>query len=60
MRLRSGEAQTQSNRGLAPLTLSQTKNFTKLHMMADVSEEAAKDITSPRQRISEMARFMAS
>jgi len=63
IRLCSWEAQAQINRGLATLTLPQSKNSVELHLMADISAEAAKDETSPmaegRQRIAEMARFKA-
>jgi len=63
VRLCTWEAQAQINRGLASLTLSQSKNFMELLVMAKISEEAAQDKTSPmadgRQRIAEMATFKA-
>ena len=62
-RLCSWEALSQINRGIPTLALPQSKNFVELHLMADISEEAAKDANSPvaegRQRIANMARFKA-
>lgn len=62
-RLCSWEALSQINRGLPTLTLPQSKNFMDLHLIADISEEAAKDANSPvaegRQRVADMARFKA-
>ncbi len=63
IRLCSWEGQAQINRGLATFTVPQSKNFMELYVMAEISEVAAKDTTSPmvegRRRIAEMAKFKA-
>jgi len=63
IRLCSWEDQNQLNRGLPTFTLPQGRNFMDLHLIANIAEEAAKDLTSPmaegRRQTATMARFKA-